>query len=96
MTNTLDVHRPVDRRSEQGRALITTARLADEAAERAFRRFIEGEVATSAAATRLTRKADEAWADVRLYVKHGELIEGGGWETLRDCEAREEQQERPG
>lgn len=47
-----------------------------EAADRAFRRLMNGEVSTSAAAVRLQRKAQEAEADVRFHPdydfdKHG-------------------------
>jgi hypothetical protein len=79
----------LDRRSAEARELIETAERASVAADRAFARFIRGEVEGSSAATRLAHAAEEAWADVRLDVEGGDLIEAG-WDEARIAEALEE------
>jgi hypothetical protein len=51
---------------------------ADAAADRAFRRWIQGEVKSASGAGRMQRRADEAWVDLRLHDdydedRHGEI-----------------------
>lgn len=65
--------------SPEAARLIDRAERLTASADGAFRRYFTGEVRSSSAASRLQNQADEAWADVRLYIKGGDEIE---WERL--------------
>lgn len=52
--------------------LVARAIRLDTAADKAFRRWFEGEVQSSSGAASLRSKADEAWADVRFHPDYDE------------------------
>ncbi len=61
--------------SVEGRRIVERAERLVASADRAFNRWISGEVESSSGAASLRAKADEALADVRLFVEDGEQIE---------------------
>ena len=80
-----------DRRSHEGSLLIARAELAEKRADAAFRKWLLGKSQSSAAAVRLQRVADEAWADVRTQVKYGPELEAGMSEAqINDIERARE------
>lgn len=64
--------------SQEGRELIARARRLEDASDRAFRRYMNGDVVSSSGAASLRSRADEAWADVRFRVIDGARIEAEG------------------
>jgi hypothetical protein len=64
--------------SPEARELVERAQRLSADADRAFAKLMNGEVKTSAAAVRLQRKADEAWADVRFGIVDGADVEWRG------------------
>ena len=71
----MSIAHPVPRSSAEGQRLIARALRLEEAADAAFARWYSGERISSSGAARLRSEAEEAWADVRLGIIDGELIE---------------------
>jgi hypothetical protein len=55
---------------ESAHALVARAHRLQDQADRAFRRWVNGDVRTARGAGRLQALADEAWCDVRLELGH--------------------------
>ena len=66
---------PFPEDSPEAGEILARARRLQESADRAFTRWFEGDVRSPSGAASLRSKAEEAWADVRLYVENGPEIE---------------------
>ena len=82
--------RRVARGSAEGRALVARAHRLQDCADRAFGRYVNGEVRSASGAAALASRAAEAWAEVRIRVRGGEMVEAG-W-SEEDIAAVEEAQ----